>query len=135
MTAASPTSITENTDFLSFKQLTKFAVIYGPRLIILGLVGYASLGFCYHIGLIGYITELAIPIIKNQVGYIGLGAVMPTFQWYLAWGVRVVSVILAECILESAWFLCRTIAHFISNWLAERNAQGYPSSLRGNAQS
>ncbi|MGA8163827.1 MAG: hypothetical protein WB791_02240 [Waddliaceae bacterium] len=34
------------------------------------------------------IDRIAILILKSSVGYAGIGAIMPTFQWYSAYAVR-----------------------------------------------
>lgn len=66
-----------------------FAVKWGPRVIIVALAGYYSLGVAYHMGVMAAIDRIAIDILIKQVGYAGIGAIMPTFQWYSAWAVRI----------------------------------------------
>lgn len=65
-----------------------FFLKWTPRLIVATVAGYYCLGFAYELGLMAKIDQIAMPIIKNMVGYGGLGLYMPTFQWYSAWAVR-----------------------------------------------
>ena len=50
--------------------------------------GLYGLGFCYKLGVMARIDQIAMPILINWFGYAGLGAIMPTFQWYSAAAVR-----------------------------------------------
>lgn len=68
---------------------SEFLLTWTPRLIFAAVAGYYSLGIAYDVGLMAAVDRVAIDILKNIVGYAGIGAVMPTFQWYAAWGVRV----------------------------------------------
>ncbi len=79
----------EKDDFSS--QASEFFFKWGPRVLVAAIAGYYSLGIAYEWGIMASIDKIAIPILKNSVGYAGIGAVMPTFQWYSAWGVRTVS--------------------------------------------
>ncbi len=65
-----------------------FLVKWTPRLLVATLTGYYSLGIAYEYGIMASIDKVAIRVLKNWVGYAGLGAAMPTFQWYAAWAVR-----------------------------------------------
>jgi hypothetical protein len=69
-------------------QAVQFLLTWTPRLLVVAFAGYYGLGFAYEMGIMAEIDKIAIPIIKSWVGYAGLGAAMPTFQWYSAWGVR-----------------------------------------------
>lgn len=93
--------------FFDFNNLVNWTVRAGPRIIIIGLVGYASLGWAYEAGLMAAIDRIAIPILRNHVGYFGLGAIMPTFQWYAAWAVRITAALTAETIFELILLICR----------------------------
>jgi hypothetical protein len=64
--------------------LTKWA----PRVLAVLVGGYYGLGLAYSFGLMAAIDKIAIATLKHYVGYVGLGAAMPTFQWYAAWAVR-----------------------------------------------
>lgn len=66
-----------------------FSLKWGPRVLIVGFAGYYSLGVAYHWGVMAAIDRIAMDILVHQVGYAGIGAIMPTFQWYAAWGVRI----------------------------------------------
>lgn len=66
----------------------KFVIKWTPRIIAVSVGGYYALGIAYETGLMAEIDKVAIVIIKHHVGYIGLGALMPTVQWYAAWTVR-----------------------------------------------
>jgi hypothetical protein len=69
--------------------------VWTPPLIVGGFAGYYSLGFAYEKGVMAEIDRIAIRILRHKVGYVGLGVVMPTFQWYTAWGVRVTAAAIA----------------------------------------
>lgn len=101
--------------FLSFSNLGKWAVKIGPRVFVIGLVGYAALGYAYELGIMAEIDRIAIPIIKSQVGYMGLGAAMPVFQWYAAWAVRITAALSAEALFE----LALMVAKSVYNWFRE----------------
>lgn len=66
-----------------------FLITWAPRALAILVGGYYGLGLAYSCGLMAAIDKLAIAIIQQQVGYIGLGAIMPTFQWYAAWSARI----------------------------------------------
>ncbi len=76
-----------------FDRISHFALRWTPRLIVMGFVGYYSLGVAYEKGIMAAIDRVAIRILRHYVGYAGLGALMPTFQWYAAWSVRALAVI------------------------------------------
>ncbi len=80
----------------SRNDFSDFAIKWTPRVIVtvaIGCCGYYSLGWAYQVGLMARIDQIAIRILLPQVGYIGLGAMMPTVQWYSAWSVRAVVVV------------------------------------------
>jgi len=79
----------------------------------MGLVGYAALGYAYELGLMAEIDKIAIPIIKSYVGYMGLGAAMPVFQWYAAWAVRISAALTAEALFELAILVVRSAYRFL----------------------
>jgi len=81
-------------------QVKDFVFKWTPRVLIVGFVGYYSLGFAYSTGLMAAIDKVAIPIIQHFVGLAGLGATMPIFQWYSALAVRVIAAGIAELIYE-----------------------------------
>lgn len=67
-----------------------FLVKWTPRAVAVAVGGYYGLGIIgYDLGLLAIIDKIAIQILKHLVGYAGVGAYMPTVQWYAAWGIRV----------------------------------------------
>lgn len=82
-------SIAPRSYFPSPESVKKFIFKWTPRAIAAGIGGYYALGLAYEFGLMAVIDRLAIRILKQAVGYAGIGALMPTFQWYSAWGVRI----------------------------------------------
>lgn len=86
----------------SFNLCSQVVCVWTPQLIVGGFVGYYSLGFAYEKGVMAGIDQIAIKILKPKVGYVGLGAVMPTVQWYAAWGVRVTSAAIAVGVCSAA---------------------------------
>lgn len=77
-----------------------FAVKWTPRLLVTAFVAYHILGVAYAVGLMAAIDRIAIPIIKAMVGYAGLGATMPVFQWYSALAVQVTGGVFAGIIYD-----------------------------------
>jgi len=73
----------------SSENIKTFLIKWTPRAIAVTLGGYYGLGVAYEMGLMALIDQLAIPIIKHFLGYAGVGALMPTVQWYSAWGARI----------------------------------------------
>ncbi len=59
-----------------------------PRLLVATFAGYYCLGMLYDYGVLAAIDKVAIVVVKHFVGYAGVGAAMPTIQWYCAWGAR-----------------------------------------------
>lgn len=70
--------------------ITDFFVKWTPRAIAATVGGYYGLGIAYELGLMALIDQVAIQILKNIFGYAGIGALMPTVQWYTASGVQVI---------------------------------------------
>ena len=73
----------------SRKTTVDFLIKWTPRAIAVFVGGYYGLGIAYEWGLMAKIDRIAIRIIKHFFGYAGIGALMPTAQWYCAWGVRI----------------------------------------------
>ena len=80
--------------------LYQFALRWTPRAIVAGIAGYYSLGIAYDKGVMSQLDRIAIKVFKHTVGYSGLGAFMPTFQWYAAWGVRITAAIVAGILYD-----------------------------------
>ncbi len=72
------------------EQMSDFFIKWTPRVIAVGIGGYYGLGIAYELGIMALIDKVAIQIIGHFFGYAGIGALMPTVQWYSAWGVRIV---------------------------------------------
>ena len=70
-----------------------FAIKWTPRAIVAGLAAYYSLGIAYERGYMAAIDRVAIRTLRHWMGYAGVGAFMPTFQWYSAWSVRMVAAL------------------------------------------
>jgi|GEM_PF-6142905 len=70
------------------------------------IAAYYALGIAYSVGLMAYLDSLAISILPHYVGYAGMGAAMPWFQWYSAWAVRglfaIGGALLYDCIAKFA---------------------------------
>lgn len=82
--------------------IIKILCDWGPTAVITCVAGYYGLGIAYDLGVMARIDQIAIPILKNWFGYAGLGAIMPTFQWYAAWAVRL-------CCGAIAGFICKVM--------------------------
>jgi hypothetical protein len=85
-----------------FDYAVTFALRWTPRAIVAGLGGYYSLGIAYDRGIMAAIDRIAIPVLRKTMGHVGMGAVMPTFQWYSAWGVRFISALGAGLLYDLA---------------------------------
>lgn len=94
---------------INFDNCAYFTLKWTPRLLVAGLAGFYSLGVAYDLGLMAAIDQLAIRILKHQVGYVGLGAAMPTVQWYAAWGVRMTAAIGAGLLYDFIERIVKTI--------------------------
>jgi hypothetical protein len=73
---------------------------WGPYTIAACIGGYYGLGVAYEYGVMAAIDKVAMSILKDQVGYVGMGALMPTVQWYSALAVRTVCAITAGLIYD-----------------------------------
>lgn len=82
------------------RSITDFFVDWTPTAIAAFVGGYYGLGIAYEWGLMAEIDKIAIQIIKHFFGYAGIGALMPTVQWYCAWGVRIVIAIVVGLLYE-----------------------------------
>ncbi len=98
-----------NDDFAS--QASQFLMKWTPRVLVAAIAGYYSLGIAYDLGIMASIDRVAINILKDWVGYAGLGATMPTFQWYSAWAVRTVAAAGAGLIYDLSERLVLFIYH------------------------
>lgn len=107
----------ESSDFL------QFATKWTPRVIAASLGGYYGLGIAYATGLMALIDRVAISTIQHFLGYAGIGALMPTVQWYSAWAARFVigfTVGLIYDVLERALKYC---IEGTNNYFAQRAAR------------
>ncbi len=104
--------------FFSFGDLSRLIIHWTPRTCVAGAAGFYSLGIAYEKGLMAAIDRIAIQVLRHHVGYMGLGAIMPTFQWYSAWGVRLTAALLAGL----AYDVTERIAlYIIRNFIAPNN--------------
>jgi hypothetical protein len=91
----------------SFENTARFLVKWTPRAIAVGLGAYYGLGVAYGIGLMALIDKVAILILKRWVGYVGVGAAMPTFQWYASIIVRGGMALIAGALYDGGERLVR----------------------------
>jgi len=84
---AEPTNNTSSP--LNFQKTQQFLFEWTPRAIAIGMGAYYGLGVAYEMGLMAAIDQIAIGILKKSVGYAGIGAFMPTVQWYSSLTVRI----------------------------------------------
>lgn len=94
-------------NFLQFVQWS------GPRILVAGVFARFSLGIAYEKDIMYKIDRAAIVILRHTVGRVGIGTVMPTFQWYAAWGVRISAAIIGGLIYD----LVEKIVRYIYNVL------------------
>jgi hypothetical protein len=92
------------------EKVTTFVITWAPRAIAVAVGGYYGLGIAYDLGLMALIDQVAIEAIKHVLGYAGIGALMPTVQWYSAWAARILFGILAgvlydltEKVVKACW--------------------------------
>lgn len=79
-----------------FKEFAFKAARFTPRLLIAGVTAYYILGYAYTEGWMAAIDKIAMKIMQHyKMGYSAIGALMPTIQWYAAWGVRITAGALA----------------------------------------
>lgn len=101
------TPIQKLQNHFSAENVKQFVYTWGPRTIAAAIGGYYCLGIAYKIGLMAAIDKIAIPILVHSVGYAGLGAIMPLFQWYTAVGIRIVSAVLAAALYDLIKAVCK----------------------------
>lgn len=89
-----------------------FLVKWTPRAAAVLIGSYYGLGIAYDLGLMALIDKVAIQILKHWVGYAGVGALMPTVQWYSALSVRIVLGVGAGFLYDLA---AKTIAYSLSH--------------------
>ena len=70
-------------------QIQAFLYKWTPRAIAVGIGGYYGLGVAYEMGMMAAADRIAIRVIRHFVGYMGVGALMPTFPAYASWSVRI----------------------------------------------
>lgn len=104
---------------ISFPDVKNFVMKWTPRVIVIGFAGYYGLGLAYQCGLMAVIDKIAIAIIGHATGTAGVGALMPTFQWYSAWAVRFACALAAELTYEVVERIAR---HYLSPNLRPRPA-------------
>lgn len=92
------------------EKITTFLIKWTPRAVVVLVAGYYGLGIAYEYGLMALVDKVSMQGLKYFFGYAGIGALMPTAQWYSAMGVRVmigcsVGVVydLAEKSLKYGW--------------------------------
>lgn len=91
------------------KKKARFFIKWTPRLIIVFLTGYYSLGIAYDTGVMAACDRVAISLLKDWFGYVGIGAMMPPFQWYSAWAFRCFAGLCAGIIYDLLERLIRRI--------------------------
>ncbi len=88
-----PLEKNEQTKYSFIKKACRIVPLYGATL----LAGYYVLGYAYAVGLMAAIDQIAIQIMCDyNMGYLAIGALMPTFQWYAAWSVRIIAACTAH---------------------------------------
>lgn len=80
-----------NDSWFDFNKIAIKVARLTPRIIVAGAVGYYVLGYAYMNGYMADIDKFAMLVMSKylSMGYMAIGALMPTVQWYAAWGVRV----------------------------------------------
>ena len=113
-----------------------FLIKWTPRAAAALIGGYYGLGIAYDLGLMALIDKVAIQILKHWVGYAGVGALMPTVQWYSAWSVRIVLGVGAELIydlFEKATILflssACSVCSVVNKWGCRRGFPLIPTSF------
>jgi hypothetical protein len=104
---------------LNVEETKQFLFKWTPRALVVGIGAYYGLGIAYEIGLMAAIDKIAIGILKKSVGYVGIGALMPTVQWYSSIGVRIAMGTAAAL----GYDLCLRIANHTSWLLRSRSSQ------------
>ncbi len=103
---------------ISDTPVTDFFVKWTPRAIVMLTAGYYGLGIAYELGLMAAIDQVAMQILKHLFGYVGIGAMMPTVQWYSAWGVRIALAIAAGLLYD----LAERLAQYVYTLVCEKPA-------------
>jgi len=98
----SPVLPTRGPPHFMFDHAITLALRWTPRAIMAGLGGYYSLGIAYDHGVMAALDRVAIALFRRTMGHVGMGAFMPTFQWYSAWGVRFIAAIGAGILYDLA---------------------------------
>jgi hypothetical protein len=81
-------------------KIRKWVVILTPRIVVITLGAYYGLGLAYYWGMMAAIDRVAIEAIRHFAGYAGIGAMMPTVQWYSSLAVRGIMATGAEFCYE-----------------------------------
>lgn len=97
-------------------QVSRFLLKWTPRVLVAALAGYYCLGVAYSWGVMAAIDRVAISALRSTVGYAGVGAAMPTFQWYSAWGVRSVVALGAGVLYDLTERIVLYIYHRIHDY-------------------
>ena len=94
-----------------------FLIKWTPRALAVLVGGYYGLGLAYGWGVMAAVDKLAIAVLKYYVGYVGVGALMPTFQWYAAWAVRFSFGIALGLIYDLLEKVVKYVMHRVKNCL------------------
>ncbi len=116
----------KNRSCFSFKSLATKACRLTPRLVLPLLAGYYILGYAYVNGWMAAIDQIAMKVMRdNHMGYMAIGALMPTVQWYAAWAVRVTAATLALVVYDLAERVticaCKLFANLYKKMNCSRN--------------
>lgn len=71
-----------------------------PRVVVGFVAGWYSLGFAYELGVMHKIDLLAMAIFKHFFGRAGIGAFLPVFQPYSAYGVRCIAALMGTVLYD-----------------------------------
>jgi hypothetical protein len=96
-----PTNTQQHTEWTT-KDAADFFLKWTPRALAIGVGAYYGLGVAYDLGVMAAIDRVAMDVLKQSVGYVGIGALMPTIQWYSAWAVRIVMATIAGLLYDLA---------------------------------
>lgn len=97
----------------TYSKFLEFMATWTPRTFVGALAGYYSLGIAYEKGVMAAIDRVAIRVLKNSVGYAGIGKFMPSVQWYAAWGVRITATLGATILYDLTERIVYAVARFI----------------------
>lgn len=87
----------------------QFTLEWAPRTIAAAAGGFYSLGVAYEYGWMAEIDKVAIRVFKARLGSVGMGAIMPTFQWYAAWGIRLTAGFATGILYDIILRICKFI--------------------------